>query len=80
MIQESFPSSFINKTEHRCFKDWSKLKSVPLYTLNIEIKEEKMRTFIDFIKYKTNLAGSIKLKPAFRESVIVISIPERKDM
>ena len=41
MIQESFPSSFINKTEHRCFKDWSKLKSVPLYTLNIEIKEEK---------------------------------------
>ena len=62
MIQESFPSSFISKTEHRCFKDWSKLKSVPLYTLNIEIKEEKMPTFIDFIKYKTNLAGSIKLK------------------
>lgn len=62
MIQESFPSSFINKTENGCFKDWSKLKSVPFYTLNIEIKEEKMRTFIDFIKYKTNLAGTIKLK------------------
>lgn len=62
MIQESFPDSFINKIEHGCFKDWSKLKSVPLYTLNIGIKEEKTRTFIDFIKYKTNLAKSIKLK------------------